>query len=72
MVVVVEGGGGGGMVIKREIIMDNRETANAKTQKELILMVSNASLSLSLCTILLIVVTLCYINYFLFLGSNKI
>lgn len=47
MVVVVEGGGGG-MVIKREIIMGNRETANAKTQKELILMVSNASLSLSL------------------------
>lgn len=56
------------MVIKRENIMDNRETANAKTQKELILMVSNASLSLSLSvgTILLIVVMLCYINYFLF------
>lgn len=70
MVVVVEEGGG--MVIKREIIMDNRETANGKTQKELILIVSNASLSLSVGTILLIVVMLSYINYFLFLGSNKI
>lgn len=70
MVVVVEEGGG--MVIKREIIMDNRETASAKTQKELILIVSNASLSLSVGTILLIVVMLSYINYFLFLGSNKI
>ena len=70
MVVVVEEGGG--MVIKREIIMDNRETASAKTQKELILIVSNASLSLSVGTILLIVVMLCYINYFLLLGSNKI